>query len=97
MTIEEVKSGEVYSTGDVAELLGYTTVTIGNWIKKERLVASRVRGGNYIIRGDNLLAFLGNLGLLPDAVVEPLPPEDAAKLLRRAERNERKRRKVGAA
>ena len=96
MTIEEIKPGEVYSTGDVAELLGYTTVTIGNWIKKEQLVASRIRGGNYIIRGDNLLAFLGNLGLLPDVVVEPLPDVDAKKLLRRAERNER-RRKVGAA
>jgi hypothetical protein len=69
-----------------------------NWINKKQLVASRVgTDGTYIIRGDNLLAFLGNLGLLPDATVEPLPPEDAAKLLKRAERNERKRRKVGAA
>ena len=97
MIIEEIKPERYYTTGQVGLLLNKTTVTVVNWINKKLLVASQVgTRGTYIIRGDNLLAFLGNLGLLPDAVVEPLPDVDAKKLLMRAERNE-KRRKVGAA
>jgi excisionase family DNA binding protein len=51
-------------TGDVASLVGVSTLTIHRAIKAGKLGAWRTPGGHYRVQGPALLAFLAGLGRL---------------------------------
>jgi excisionase family DNA binding protein len=54
---ERIDKEKIYTTGEVAELLGVSNTTVRFWIKRGWLEGIRV-GGRYKVKGDALLEFL---------------------------------------
>jgi len=55
--VEKVDKKRLYTTGEIAEMLGVTTSTVRYWIGKGWLEGIRV-GGRFKVEGESLLKFL---------------------------------------
>src|SRR4051794_18312178 len=83
---------EFFTSHDVAELLGVTTVTVARWIDRGLLEAFRTGGGHRRVEASELRRFMLSRGLSMPAAAQKLPArlrlllldENAARLQRSA-------------
>jgi len=55
---EEVKVNAIYTTGEVAKLLGLTQQTVQKYIREEKIKAKQIGGKWYRVTGQAILEFM---------------------------------------
>lgn len=48
---------QLYTTSDIAKMLGVTRQTVFNWIKN-KIITGQLMGGSFIVKGEDLYTFI---------------------------------------
>jgi excisionase family DNA binding protein len=97
--INDIRPDVPYTTGQIARVINRSVPTIRTYIELGHLRGVRLGGtGNYLVMGDELLAYLDRHGLMPTAHTPPTGDTTTSglDLLKKIERAERKAKRSRA-